>query len=237
MNVHGVGAGIRPTNHGGRAANANPSSAQAPVITSASSETGQAKGVVRLLQEGHFKGVADVRLRINFHDEITQISSEAVNAGFNEALEAFFAGVDEDFANLLTDVGATEGQVASATELFDGFKSSINDIANAFLSGGGTDFGAVAAQFQTEFDTFIIELQAQLELEVDNSFLDEFSVAFADQLSQLVNSIAESASVLPAISEPNGNGVAYAKFMEILEGLNASEADAESEGSLPEVLV
>ena len=28
------------------------------------------RGVIRLLQEGHFKGVADVRLRINFHDEL-----------------------------------------------------------------------------------------------------------------------------------------------------------------------
>jgi hypothetical protein len=26
--------------------------------------------VIRLLQAGHFKGVADVRLRINFHEEL-----------------------------------------------------------------------------------------------------------------------------------------------------------------------
>ena len=31
------------------------------------------KGVIRLLQEGHFKGVADVRLRINFFDELTAL--------------------------------------------------------------------------------------------------------------------------------------------------------------------
>ena len=34
------------------------------------------KGVLRLLQEGHFKGVSDVRLRINFHDEISAMESE-----------------------------------------------------------------------------------------------------------------------------------------------------------------
>lgn len=28
------------------------------------------KGVVRLLHEGHFKGVADIRLRINFHEQL-----------------------------------------------------------------------------------------------------------------------------------------------------------------------
>ncbi len=31
------------------------------------------KGVLGLLQEGHFKGVADVRLRINFFDELAAI--------------------------------------------------------------------------------------------------------------------------------------------------------------------
>ncbi len=33
-------------------------------------ETQEAKGVLRLLQEGHFKGVADIRLRINFSEEL-----------------------------------------------------------------------------------------------------------------------------------------------------------------------
>ena len=33
-------------------------------------EAREARGVIRLLQEGHFKGVADVRLRINFFEEL-----------------------------------------------------------------------------------------------------------------------------------------------------------------------
>jgi hypothetical protein len=31
------------------------------------------RGVLRLLQEGHFKGVADLRLRINFFDQLAAI--------------------------------------------------------------------------------------------------------------------------------------------------------------------
>jgi len=42
----------------------------------AAQEDSRAKGVLRLLQEGHFKGVADVRLRINFHEELTAIAHE-----------------------------------------------------------------------------------------------------------------------------------------------------------------
>ena len=43
-----------------------------------------AKGVLRLLQEGHFKGVADVRLRINFHDELAAIEQAHLRASAQE---------------------------------------------------------------------------------------------------------------------------------------------------------
>ncbi len=33
-------------------------------------------GVIRLLEAGHFKGVADVRLRINFHDQLEQRAAD-----------------------------------------------------------------------------------------------------------------------------------------------------------------
>ena len=51
----------------------------------------KAKGVIRLLQEGHFKGVADVRLRINFFDELTALGlvetqGNAAPEGTSEAL-------------------------------------------------------------------------------------------------------------------------------------------------------
>lgn len=36
-------------------------------------ETQEARGVLRLLQEGHFKGVADLRLRINFAEELAGV--------------------------------------------------------------------------------------------------------------------------------------------------------------------
>jgi hypothetical protein len=38
---------------------------------------GEAKGVIRLLQQGHFKGVADVRLRIVHHKQIHQVTTQS----------------------------------------------------------------------------------------------------------------------------------------------------------------
>ena len=49
------------------------------------SDTG-ASGVLRLLQDGHFKGVADVRLRINFHEEIIAAQTETAKSAAQEAL-------------------------------------------------------------------------------------------------------------------------------------------------------
>ena len=42
------------------------------------------KGVVCLLQQEHFKGVADIRLRINFFNEFSAIKSEELIEGQNE---------------------------------------------------------------------------------------------------------------------------------------------------------
>lgn len=236
MNVHGVGAGIQPNRQVGRNAAANSDTVQTPAAESAPSESGKTSGVIRLLQEGHFKGVADVRLRINFNDEIAQLGSQAVGADFAAASEAFFAGLDTKFENLLTAVAATVDQTTSATDLFNTFKTSINDLALAFLNNGGTDFASVASLIQTDFDAFVAELQVQLDLQVDDSLLDDFRAAFTLLLGQLADSVASSAQALPVVSPPSGNGVAYAKFMDILNGLNAPAPDAETDPPLPDIL-
>ena len=43
----------------------------APPTQDVDSSNTRAKGVLRLLEAGHFRGVADVRLRINFFDELS----------------------------------------------------------------------------------------------------------------------------------------------------------------------
>ena len=58
--------------------------------------TGRANGVLRLLDAGHFKGVADVRLRINFHDELSPQAAAADPAeGRGVAYEKFLSIYDK----------------------------------------------------------------------------------------------------------------------------------------------
>ena len=62
-------------------------------------EDGEGRGVLRLLEAGQFKGVADVRLRINFFDELSSRARAsalpAVKEQAGEVLSAVAGRVDE----------------------------------------------------------------------------------------------------------------------------------------------
>ena len=93
-----------------------------------SPEQGQEKGVIRLLREGHFKGVADLRLRINFHEELQQ-------TGSREAQEALISGGQELVTTLngtIEEMGTTFNFEAAA--LMDDFKETTSP-----LFSGATD--------------------------------------------------------------------------------------------------
>ena len=250
MNIHGLGAGATAYGQVRQNADSAHPKVKNEKTDPTASEPAKVKGAVRLLQAGHFKGVADVRLRINFHEELSQLGSQNVKAEFESASEDFLAGLDEGFSNLNEGTGATEDQLSSATELFDGFKSSIQDQANVFFKDSGTDFRALANSFQAGFEALVSELQTLLAAATadsspadstdepsEGSPFDDFRALFSAQLDQLVDSVEQAPSVLPEVSEPTGNGVAFAKFMEILDGLNAAETDAEPDALLPEILV
>lgn len=249
MHVQGVAIGAGSFNPAGKKVGPKPVTADAPIAEAIAANPSKQKGVVRLLRAGHFKGVADARLRINFHEEIAQLGSQSLSNVFQEALDSFFDELDAGFASFIDGVSATANQAASATELFSQFKSTINDLAQAFLNDGGQHFGSVAIQFQSEFDSFSVELEIRIASvpesteavvedvpESTDSFFDQFRQAFTEQLDRLVESLDALATVLPEVSAPNGNGKAYAKFLEILDGLNTPASSSESESLLQDLL-
>lgn len=81
----------RAWNRADRAENAEPPITDVPDPTE--EETQEAKGVFRLLQEGHFNGVADIRLRINFFEELagSELPEPSVPKGNGRACEKFLA--------------------------------------------------------------------------------------------------------------------------------------------------
>ena len=103
------------------------------------------KGVLRLLQEGHFKGVADVRLRINFHDEISAMESEQLKLAADGEVDRFIKTV--------TDFLESQEQT----------DKDLTPVVDAFLA----DAENAKAKFLTEenpsIDTLINDLKAAIE--------------------------------------------------------------------------
>ncbi|MHC4643020.1 MAG: hypothetical protein ACYS32_15365 [Planctomycetota bacterium] len=72
---------------------ANQASAEQESNTEQTTETSDAKGVIRLLQEGHFKGTSDVRLRINFYEEIAAIDAAKLQEVAEEKVDEILQSV------------------------------------------------------------------------------------------------------------------------------------------------
>ena len=251
-----------------------------PVAEAGESEE-KTRGVIRLLQAGHFKGVADVRLRINFHEELQALENQNLKAtaangfeNFNRtvqdqitaltdsgllddaqtaALDAFLAGIQSGQAGFLTaDAGSLQG-------LIDSWKAKLDDLT-ALLAPP-----APAAEPQTEplvqesvppeepsseppvdapGEQPVVEETAPEPAEVllteplpaEPSPLQQIVQGFQESIQQALDQLQSDlsgTSVLPPISEPSGNGRAYAKFLEIYESM---QAGATAEAPEPELL-
>ncbi len=262
MQVHGPGvqgAAVSAGKGRGPAAPARPSegtleAAAAPKKTEAASgeKLRPAHGVLRLLQEGHFKGVADVRLRINFADEISALqataSDEGIKGGEGPILDAV-GGILDEFLNQDGIESETAEQMRNAASdfeeavrnLFAGFDGAKDPKGSALVDALGTAFqnfleaiqALIPAAPESEAAPPVdVPLASELEvLAVDATGLDftalveNLTQSFQDAIKNLQEQFA-SAQVLPPLSLPSGNGGAYEKFLAILNGLNGDDASA-----------
>lgn len=229
-------------------------------VASSDQEDGsKAKGVLRLLQEGHFRGVADVRLRINFHDEISALqaekTAEAATNGIADITETLqgeltaFLEADSHEEDVLTSINA-----ASET-MFESFES----LAQVDAREDSFRTSDVISSMQAAFDEFIssISIDSEDQPIEDPLVTEEPDVTIGtlaaaaeeieeptveDALNQFISGITEifsakltafesmlnELSVLPELSEPNGQGKAYNKFLSIYNDLYYRAVDSES---------
>jgi hypothetical protein len=120
----------------------------------------QKRGVLRLLEEGHFKGVADVRLRINFFDELAaQADSQAVASvpGQTQSLTDQVAG---EFASVLGTLGLDEQNTAAANQLMEAFRTAAQEAAGAAVTDGRPDTAALQAKLGEAFTTLVNGLRS-----------------------------------------------------------------------------
>lgn len=144
MNVQGIGhrgaPGHHPQGHDGvpdvERGNSSRARASADAAPEREGAAERARGVIRLLQEGHFKGVADVRLRINFFDELQAAGSarvaRALQAGVDDLVSRLGDASTGPLAALLEDGALTEEDIAGRAA---GFEQEAGGIMARFHDG------------------------------------------------------------------------------------------------------
>jgi hypothetical protein len=206
-------------------------------------DTEDDKGVLGLLQEGHFKGVSEVRLHINFFEQLSAIEAGKLQAVAEQKVNAVLESVGGIVDTFLEEENElTEEQTASVSELQETFfqaasgytNEPVTDLNNAFddFVEALRDLFAPPALTQEENTTTEAENPDAPELPWQ-TFIEDLQSAFTTATNELTQAFAE-VRILPELSEPNGNGVAYEKFLAIYNELRGLQTPTDEQpGSEP----
>lgn len=146
------------------------------------SEDTDAEGVLQLLQEGHFKGVSDVRLHINFFDELAAIEADQLQAVAEENVDGVLQAVETLVGTLAEEsepaeeppvepavesTGESAGESApevpaGVLELQGAFAQTVNQLKDDFLAAEAPSTDALVEGMQSAFDGFVAALEAAL---------------------------------------------------------------------------
>ena len=190
---------------------------------------GEQRGVIRNLLSGHFRGVADVRLRINFAEELQAIELRSATAAASESGASFTEGATTSVTTFAEGATLTEEQATAFGDAAATFEAALTEATEAGLSPQ-----PLAEETRAALDAFagaLHEIFAAEEpvapvepIETDGvdgteESTDSDYAALLDELDALYAATFETATAevsyaSPApLSEPSGNGVAYARFL------------------------
>lgn len=202
-----------------------------------------AHGVLRLLEAGHFKGVADVRLRINFHDQLTDEAELSAKEELRSRSRDLVDEVNDSVQNTLTTVTGDDLQLQ--------FSNAISEVVSYALNSESLDLNSIESAFTAAFDELTLSLGellgssdadvassgiaelvnepvliTQLSPSDDSTLkqaLEDLSDIFAKALSDLLSAV-ETSSLLPDPAPASGNGAAYEKFLAQYDQLHYGES-------------
>jgi hypothetical protein len=226
--------------------------------------TESARGVIRNLLDGHFRGVADVRLRINFAEEIAALEADKaaeqtrtgisnINGMVVSEIESFLGteGLDEGLSAVISDGIAAFSPVEGAVDpsitvpvspdsdpiaqLQSTFSAYIDSIRTALVE---LPQDVPEDVTETPYDSLLDEsLTPETEVPatgegstvpdwrlVVEQFITDLSLSFEAAVSDLRTEL-ESLTVLPELSQPNGQGRAYDKFLSIYNEMRQTDTD------------
>lgn len=211
-----------------------PLSADAPV--------GKPRGVIRNLMDGHYKGVADLRLRINFSDELAMIEQSRQSDIIAEWTNNLLGQTREKLTETGDMLLSTEQQQA-----VDNLAEDLTVELENLLGGEPSKSESIVTDLQAVFEEFASALKTSLSSEpnvvVDPAedevvtdgevsattenpmqvFLDELQSSFATAFASLEEELS-SLSLVPELSGPENQGAAYAKFLSIYQAMSGDQS-------------
>jgi hypothetical protein len=170
-------------------------------ITEAAHQQNRSQGAIRLVQEGHFKGVAALRLSINFFDQLSALEQETIQVTAQEGVAELNLAMQEQVAGLNNSGLIEEEALPQLAELADTFISKIQNS----IAGEKSDQQQLTATLEQHYGDFRAALK-NLLLPPEPTALPEADTALAtetDETSTEANQGAENsqASTFPLETE------------------------------------
>lgn len=193
MNVEGIGLGSVVA----QAAKAKPHKESSevevpkPNVVEAPESEGSAKGVLRLLQEGHFKGVADVRLRINFFDELQAMENQQVKDTAGPGFETFNTVIEGSLAAMEESGELNEDQ----QEAIEAFRGKMQEIQDGFLEGDDVSLQNLLDSLQAEFNALVASFAPPAEPDIEEPVIET-------EPELMTETVTEPQDEEPAAEEP-----------------------------------
>jgi hypothetical protein len=236
-------AGVAPATGTGMA-----DDAVAPEIQGAPIEEAQTPGVLRHLQAGKFKGVADVRLRIVFQKQLAELAEQQAKARATEGSETLVANLAVEIKgfSLATDPAEAEAAVTEAaavdtevmapmdvdTAIAD-FQAAVNTATTGLVESEGLDLQSYAATLQAAFDSLVSQLEIALSPDAE---VPETTLPVADQENAVETT--DVTQLADDLTEIDANVISVTDFLASLREMFAQELtglleSAESRDPLP----
>ena len=148
---------------------AQPESTQSSPEEAEGQDQDSARGVLRLLEQGHFKGVADVRLRINFAEQLAQRQTAATRQAGDEALTNLADLADSSITSLLDQPELSAEQQQAASDSHDALAAGIDAARQSLGDDGPIDASTILDAVSAALNTFLADLNALFEAPPDES--------------------------------------------------------------------
>jgi len=183
-------------------------------------------GVLRLLAEDHFKGVANLRLRINFHEELETIRTREVTG----LLQKKTATIVEQLQEKIQDIPVDES--VEAGDVLADFQTAVS---NLFVPDENTRTPRmIIAGLEDAFGQLVESLQPVSD--PTKTALTELQSWFTNQISDLKTELNDHRP--PPLSGPNGKGRAYNRFLAMYnEMMQTDKVDDPKDTEIPSAII